>query len=88
MFNLKSLQTTTFEKKLCYDIEHQKGEGRDGTILSIPLQMTICNDKTLCEIEIKGCYGKNPEESLDKMAVWLRRLADGIEERNEVKIPI
>ncbi len=87
MLNLKTLNSEIFAKKLIYDLQHCTA-GREGTTLTVPLEMTISDNNTLCEIEIKGCIGTTPDESLDKMATWLRRLAEGIENRNKVSIPI
>ncbi len=86
------LKLTNFEdlpagSKLLYTVSHST-PGRDGTTLSASLSLYIRMDKTWCDMKIEGCEGSTPKESLDRMAAWLRRLADGIDERREISLPV
>lgn len=64
--------------------------GRDGTCLEEPLTLTIQpGGSTLCTLHIDDCKGGTPDEALARMSMWLRRLADGIEQRGtSVLIPL
>jgi hypothetical protein len=61
-------------------------EGRDGTTITIPLVLVISN-RCCCSMVIDDCNGATTDEALDKMARWLRMLANGIEKRNKIEIP-
>lgn len=71
-----------------YDVEHWTG-GPGGTCLSEPLTLDITPSKTTAKLVIEDCEAATPDEALARMAVWLRRLADGIEQRStSVQIPL
>ena len=63
-----------------YTVRHST-PGREGTTLDSPLTLCVTPGKVWCDIEVKECIGVNPDEALDRMVVWLRRLADGLEDR-------
>lgn len=75
------------EARFGYTVTHST-PGRDGTTLSAGLQLYVRHDKSWCELEVDNCEGANQKEALDRMVLWLRRLADGIEQRREVLIPL
>lgn len=88
MLKLQSVNVGSFSNTFNYDIEHQQGTGRDSTVLSIPLKLIVDKQSAICSINIENCHAENVNECLAKMAIWLRRIADGIEDRNNVTIPI
>jgi len=63
-----------------YKIRHST-PGREGTTLTCPLTLCVYPDRTSCVITTDVCEAATPDEALNRMAVWLRRLADGIEDR-------
>ena len=73
--------------RLDYSVTHST-PGRDGTTLAAGLRLCIRPDKSWCEMRIDDCDGATQKEALDRMSTWLRRLADGIEERKETSIPL
>jgi hypothetical protein len=73
--------------QLDYSVEHAT-PGRDGTCLKEHLTLFIGPTSSLCAMEITNCEGATHKEALDRMATWLRRLADGIDQRKEVLIPM
>lgn len=87
MMTLTNLETLPGGVKIDYDVSHSI-PGREGTTLSANLVLYIRQDKSWCEFKIDSCEGLSSKESLDRMAVWLRRLADGIEQRKEMTIPV
>lgn len=72
-----------------YELTHST-PGREGTTLEEPLVLRISpGGHTLCTLHIDDCKGDTTNEALDRMAIWLRRLADGIENRGTlVQIPL
>lgn len=64
-----------------YNLTHST-PGREGTTLEEPLTICIRPDKTWCELTIRECSAANPDEALERLALWLRRLADGIDKRS------
>lgn len=87
MLTLDNLETLPGGLKLDYTLSHST-PGRDGTTLTSDLRLYVRPDKCWCEIKVTECEGSTPQESLDKMAAWLRRLADGIEQRKELLLPV
>ena len=73
--------------KIDYSVTHST-PGREGTTLSANLRLYIRQDKSWCEMRIEDCEGANQREALDRMAVWLKRLADGIDQRREMTLPM
>lgn len=71
---------------LNYTVLHST-PGRDGTVLSHPLTLTVGGGGCSCSMEVVGCQGATPDEALDRMAVWLRRLAEGLEKR-ALSVPV
>lgn len=71
-----------------YKVRHST-PGRDGTTLTAPLKLAVRADKCWCTLETDECEAATPDEALDRMAAWLRRLADGIEQRKpSTSIPL
>lgn len=73
--------------KLEYVVSHAT-PGREGTTLTAYLRLYIRADKSWCEMKVEDCEGVDQKEALDRMATWLRRLAEGIEQRKEVVLPL
>lgn len=87
MMTLHNFEPMPGGSRLDYIVEHTT-PGRDGTVLSANLRLFLHGDKSWCEIKVEDCQAENQKDALDKMATWLRRLADGIEQRKETWIPI
>lgn len=64
------------------NVEHWQ-PGLNGTVLTQPLVLTIEKGSTTCEMILTDCAGKTPDESLNRMATWLRCMAEAIETRGE-----
>lgn len=73
--------------KLDYTVTHST-PGREGTTLTAYLTLCIRQDKSWCELKVEDCEGTNQKEALDRMSSWLRRLADGIDQRRELTLPM
>lgn len=87
---LKSVNVISLgELRVEYALTHST-PGREGTCLEQPLVLTIRpGGHTLCTLHIDDCTGGTINEALDRMSTWLRRLADGIENRGtSVQIPL
>lgn len=69
-----------------YEVSHST-PGRDGTTLTASCTIMI-RGKCYASLAIDSADGKTPDEALDKMATWLRRLADGIEQRTHTMLPL
>ena len=87
MMSLINFEPLPGGNKLEYLVEHVTS-GREGTTLTAHLWLYMRPDKSWCEMKIEDCVGADQKEALDRMAVWLRRLADGIEQRKDVSIPL
>lgn len=87
MMTLTNYENLGNGAKLEYTVTHS-APGREGTTLSANLRLYIRADKSWCEMKIEDCDGANQKESLDRMAAWLRRLAEGIDQRKEMTLPI
>jgi hypothetical protein len=71
-----------------YSVEHST-PGRDGTTLKSDLSLFVKDGgASWCEMTIKECGGFDQKYALTKMSSWLRRLADGIDSRTEMQIPV
>lgn len=86
MLNLNALEKLPQGLRLDYEVAHST-PGREGTKLTADLSLFVRSDKAWCDMKIEGCSGADAKEALDRMVVWLRRLADGIEERKTLEIP-
>lgn len=87
MMALTNYESLPGGAKLDYTVTHST-PGREGTTLSASLRLYIRPDKSWCEMKVEDCEGADQKEALDRMSVWLRRLADGIDQRREATIPI
>lgn len=87
MLTLKNILPSDYfgQKRLEYEIEHQT-IGRDGTTLKESLVMESDDIKTTLKLNISDCSAPTQKEALDKLASWLRRLADGLENRKQTTI--
>jgi hypothetical protein len=71
-----------------YELTHST-PGREGTCLSCPLEIRFDAKSSECVLVVKECTGGTPDESLARLAVWLRRLADGVDQRApSVPVPL
>ena len=74
--------------RVTYEVKHWT-PGATGTCLTQPLTLFITPNKTEASMIIPDCEGKTPQESIARMATWLRRLADGIEEhKDSINLPV
>lgn len=87
MMTLTNFEQLPVGNKLEYKVYHAT-PGRDGTTVGAELKLFIRPNKSWCEMRIEDCGGETQQVALDKMAAWLRRLATGIEERQEISIPM
>jgi hypothetical protein len=90
MMHLESVEKSLAGLQATYTVKHSTPGGH-GTTLSADLVLTLdprTGTQTSCRIEIADCEGDNPQESLERMSSWLRRLADGIDDHQEISIPI
>lgn len=88
MLTIKKLEQGPGSIRVDYDLTHST-PGRDGTTLRAPLTVFIAAHQTHCRLEIDRCEGLTADESLAKMSAWLRRLADGIDQRGSgLNIPL
>lgn len=89
MMTLKLFESTSVAgwPRLTYEISHST-PGRDGTTLTAELVLGIGPERSCCKIDIPECDAPTHGDALGRMASWLRRLADGIEQRKEVSIPL
>ena len=87
MLTLNNFERSPSGLKLDYTVAHTT-PGRHGTTLTAPLVLYIQADKTRCEMTLTNCEGANAKEALDRMVHWLRRLADGIDQRQTLEIPV
>jgi hypothetical protein len=87
MMTLVNFESLAGGCRLDYLVKHST-PGREGTTLEARLALYIRPDTSWCEMKIEDCEGPSHTEALDKMASWLRRLADGIEQRKETPIPM
>ncbi len=81
----RSVHVSPGRTTLEFELTHST-PGRDGTILSEPLTLRVSDGHCECELHVTDCKGTTPDETLTRMASWLRRLADGIEERKPSKL--
>jgi hypothetical protein len=71
-----------------YEVQHWT-PGADGTCLSQDMTLTVSPVKTTAVLNVSDCDAKTPDEALKRMSVWLRRLADGIDEhKDSINLPI
>lgn len=63
------------------DLTHHT-PGREGTVLKQQLTLTATRGRSVCELIVDECEGATPDEAMDRMVLWLRRLADGLEQRS------
>lgn len=74
--------------KATYDLQHWT-PGPTGTCLSQPLTLLIESTKTTATLVVEHCEGATPDEALTRMSAWLRRLADGLDQRApSVQLPV
>ncbi len=84
---LQNIKTDTVGVVASYEISHST-PGREGTVLTAPLTLSIGRDKTWCALAVNDCAAATPDEAITKLATWLRRLADGLEKRaGTVQLP-
>jgi hypothetical protein len=62
--------------------------GPGGTHLEQDLTLTIDRDGATASITLTDCRGSSPEEAMERMANWLRRMAIAIEQRKGESIPV
>ena len=71
-----------------YNLTHST-PGPDGTVLSQPLKLSKLGANWSVELLVENCEAASPDEALARMVVWLRRLADGLENRGtSVALPL
>lgn len=71
-----------------YELTHST-PSREGTTLAEPLTLYIRRDQTVVSLQINDCQAATPDEALTKLQSWLRRLADGLEQRGpSVQMPV
>jgi len=87
MMTLLNFESLPGGLKFEYEVAHAT-PGPEGTTLKANLCLYIRADQSWCEMKIEDCDGPNQKEALDRMAAWLRRLAEGIEQRRETSIPM
>jgi hypothetical protein len=84
---LKSIRAEQAGVIVQYDVTHST-PGREGTVISMPMTLSIGREKVWCELNIQECTAATPDEAIARMAGWLRRLADGMEARTgNVNLP-
>ena len=87
MMTLKDAVQTPEGLRLVYEVSHQT-PGREGTTVTSPLNLLISSTgKHTCEMHIGDCSDLNVDGALHRMSEWLRRLADGLDERKYITIP-
>ncbi len=63
--------------------------GAEGTVVDQIVDMDVRPGKTTVAIAIDECEAPTPDEALQRLSRWLRRLADGIDQRGEsIKLPL
>jgi hypothetical protein len=71
-----------------YSLAHST-PGRDGTVLEQTLSLQILPGETTAYLTIPDCKATTPDEALTRLATWLRRLADGIDQRStSISLPL
>lgn len=86
--HLKTIEATATGLSAKYSLTHST-PGREGTVLEQSLTLRITADRCWCEVEVTGCDGPTTDVALDKMAAWLRRLADGLQTRGaSLSLPV
>ena len=88
MLKLIDYKEVNLDKVFNYKLMHCT-DGLSGTCLEVPLTMIIRPDGNVSlKIVIDECVDKTPQLALDKMISWLNSLANGINGREEISIPI
>lgn len=73
--------------RLEYVVSHST-LGRDGTTLSAALYLRVTSGWSEAVLMVPECSGSTPQEAIDRLATWLGRLKESIENRTETMLPL
>ena len=86
MLTLEAVRREPAGLEMTYSVTHST-PGPEGTTVVESLKLLV-RQRCYASITIGPADGNTPAEALGKLAIWLRRLADGIEDRRETQLPL
>jgi len=87
MIRLSKAENSFCVLVLDYVVTHST-PGREGTTLTANLKVRSYVDRAVAELMIDQCESATPVEAIERLAVWLDRLAVGLRDRKDTTIPV